>query len=85
MVHTVTVHLYAKPDETTISTLRAKLLEASAVYAKDSETLAWYVMQDVADPRAFTIVERYVQRSSLKQHQENPFFKQFNQAVGGFG
>ncbi|KAF1915792.1 hypothetical protein BDU57DRAFT_515516 [Ampelomyces quisqualis] len=60
MVYTIVVHLYAKPSREAISKLHAKLAEASRVYSQDRETLSWFVMQDVHDDRAFTIVERYV-------------------------
>lgn len=33
------------------------------MYRKDKETVDWIVMQDVKDPRAFTIVERFEQES----------------------
>lgn len=59
MVYTITVHLRAKDDPTAISKLKNKLIEASRVYSKDNETLSWFVMQSVHDPRDFTIVERY--------------------------
>jgi hypothetical protein len=39
------------------------LIEAARVYRKDKETVDWIVMQDVHDPRAFTIVERFEQES----------------------
>jgi quinol monooxygenase YgiN len=63
MVYTIVVHLYAKADPTAISKLKAKLVEASEVYSKDKETLSWFVMQDIKDERAFTIVERYEKES----------------------
>ena len=63
MVYTIVVHLYAKDSPDAISKLKAKLVEASQVYSKDKETLSWFVMQDVKDERAFTIVERYLQES----------------------
>jgi len=63
MVYTIVVHLYAKPEADAISKLKAKLVEASQVYSKDKETLSWFVMQDVNDERAFTIVERYLKES----------------------
>jgi len=63
MVYTIVVHLYANDNEEDISKLKAKLAEASAVYSKDKETLSWFVMQDVSDPRKFTIVERYLKES----------------------
>jgi hypothetical protein len=34
----------AKPDEESISTLAAKLQEASAMYSKDKKTLSWFVI-----------------------------------------
>jgi quinol monooxygenase YgiN len=63
MVYTITVHLYTKDDPEAIRKVHDKLVEASAVYTKDQETLSWFVMQDHKDPRAFTIVERYEQES----------------------
>lgn len=63
MVYTIVVHLYAKDDQECIDKLSAKLIEASRVYSKDQETISWFVMQDIKDPRAFTIVERYEQES----------------------
>lgn len=59
MVYTITVHLYANSDPDSITKLKAKLTEASRIYVKDQETIDWFVMQDVHDPRAFTIIERY--------------------------
>ena len=59
MVYTITVHLYANDDPASVGKLKAKLVEASRVYRRDRETLDWFVMQSVHDPRAFTIVERY--------------------------
>jgi hypothetical protein len=63
MVYTIVVHLYANDDPSHISKLKDKLMEASLVYSKDKETLSWFVMQDVNDPRKFTIVERYLRES----------------------
>ena len=63
MVYTIVVHLHAKDDAATIQKLKAKLVEASQVYSQDKETLSWFVMQDVSDPRKFTIVERYLKES----------------------
>jgi len=58
------VHLRAKDSsETTITKLKNKLIEASRVYSKDKETISWFVMQSVHDPRDFTIVERYEKES----------------------
>lgn len=68
MVYTIVVHLYAKDDASCISKLKAKLAEASTVYSRDKETLGWYVMQDIGDSRAFTIVERYLRESVSKRN-----------------
>jgi hypothetical protein len=57
------VHLYAKNSTSAIDDIKWKLKQASEVYIKDRETLSWFVMQDVKDPRAFAIVERYQQES----------------------
>ncbi|KAF1945610.1 hypothetical protein EJ02DRAFT_451328 [Clathrospora elynae] len=81
MVYTIVVHLYAKDDKASIDKLKAKLVEASLVYSKDHETLSWFVMQDVKDPRQFTIVERYLRESSQKYHLENPYWKTFDPYV----
>jgi hypothetical protein len=59
MVYTLTVHLYANDQPDSIDRIKAKLIEAARVYRKDKETVDWIVMQDVHDPRAFTIVERF--------------------------
>mgnify|MGYP003306902743 CR=1 FL=1 len=59
MVYTLTVHLYANDKPESIPRLKAKLIEASRIYSEDKETVEWLVMQDVHDPRAFTIVERF--------------------------
>jgi hypothetical protein len=59
MVYTLTVHLYANDHPDSISRIKAKLVEAARIYRKDKETVDWIVMQDVHDPRAFTIVERF--------------------------
>lgn len=63
MVYTLTVHLYANEHPESIPRIKAKLIEASRVYKQDKETVDWIVMQDVHDPRAFTIVERFEQES----------------------
>ncbi|KAF2029123.1 hypothetical protein EK21DRAFT_48783, partial [Setomelanomma holmii] len=81
MVYTIVVHLYAKPEAEAISKLKAKLVEASQVYSKDKETLSWFVMQDVNDERAFTIVERYLKESSQAYHLNNPYWKTFDPYV----
>lgn len=59
MVYTLSVHLYCNEDPQSIPRLKAKLVEAARIYRKDRETIDWLVMQDVHDPRAFTIVERF--------------------------
>jgi hypothetical protein len=59
MVYTLTVHLYANDKPDSIARIKAKLIEAARIYRKDKETVDWIVMQDVHDPRAFTIVERF--------------------------
>jgi quinol monooxygenase YgiN len=59
MVYTLTVHLYANEKPDSIGRIKAKLIEAARIYRKDKETIDWLVMQDVHDPRAFTIVERF--------------------------
>ncbi|ORY64056.1 uncharacterized protein BCR38DRAFT_457857 [Pseudomassariella vexata] len=81
MVYTLTVHMYAKDDATSIEKLRLKLIEAARVYRNDKETVDWFVMQDVHDPRAFTVVERFEQESSQKYHLENPYWKTFDPYV----
>ncbi|KAM3086438.1 hypothetical protein ACMFMG_000573 [Clarireedia jacksonii] len=81
MVYTLTVHLYANEQPDSIARIKAKLIEASRVYKKDKETVDWIVMQDVHDPRAFTIVERFEQESSQKYHLENPYWKTFDPYV----
>lgn len=63
MVYTLTVHLYANDDPESIEKIKLKLIEAARVYRKDKETVDWFVMQDVHDPRAFTVVERFEQES----------------------
>ncbi|ORY33474.1 hypothetical protein BCR39DRAFT_463658 [Naematelia encephala] len=79
MVYTIVVHLQAYPD--CIEKLRFKLIEASAIYRKDKETIDWYVMQDPVDPTKFCIVERYEHESSQKYHLENPYWKTFDPYV----
>ncbi|KAG7106727.1 hypothetical protein HYQ45_018367 [Verticillium longisporum] len=81
MVYTITVHLYANDHPDSIDRINAKLIEASRVYVNDRETVNWFVMQDVHDPRAFTIVERFEQESSQKYHLENPYWKTFDPYV----
>lgn len=96
MVYTLTVHLYANDQPDSIDRLKAKLIEAARIYRKDKETVDWIVMQDVHDPRAFTIVERFAEESvctadlflskadllqSQKYHLENPYWKTFDPYV----
>ncbi|KAK6433499.1 hypothetical protein LTR95_010322 [Oleoguttula sp. CCFEE 5521] len=81
MVYTLVVHLYAKDDAESIKKLTAKLQEASQVYSNDKECLSWLVMQHEKDPRAFTIVERYLHESSQKYHLENPYWQTFDKYV----
>jgi quinol monooxygenase YgiN len=64
-----------------IPKLKSKLLEASSIYSKDKETLSWFVMQSVHDPRDFTIIERYENEGSQKYHLANPYWKTFDPAV----
>lgn len=63
MVYTIIAHLYTKDDPTSIEKVKNKLIEAAQIYRKDKETIQWEVMQDVGDPRAFTVVERYERES----------------------
>jgi hypothetical protein len=72
MVYTLTVHLYANDHPDSIPRIKVKLIEAARVYRKDKETIDWLVMQDVHDPRAFTIVERFENESV---GQSNRFFQ----------
>ncbi|KAH8677436.1 hypothetical protein BX600DRAFT_430784 [Xylariales sp. PMI_506] len=81
MVYTLTVHLYAKDDPEAIEKIKLKLIEAARVYRNDKETVDWFVMQDVHDPRAFSIVERFEKESSQKYHLENPYWKTFDPYV----
>lgn len=71
MVYTLTVHLYANEHPDSIPRIKAKLIEASRVYKQDKETVDWIVMQDVHDPRAFTIVERFEQESVCTVHSNS--------------
>lgn len=63
MVYTIVAHLYTKDDPTAIEKVKNKLIEAAQVFRKVQETIQWEVMQDVDDPRAFTVVERYERES----------------------
>ncbi|KAL4127889.1 hypothetical protein PRNP1_007001 [Phytophthora ramorum] len=77
MVYTIVCHLYAKEGAEIEEKIHKKLVEASSVYTKDKGTLDWHVMQDHADPRKWTIVERYEKKSSLKVHVSNSFYAAF--------
>ncbi|CAN8103786.1 unnamed protein product [Discula destructiva] len=81
MVYTITVHLRANAEPSSVEKLKAKLVEASRIYSQDKETISWFVMQSVHDPRDFTIVERYEHESSQKYHLENPYWKTFDPYV----
>ncbi|KAI9873809.1 MAG: hypothetical protein M1830_010588 [Pleopsidium flavum] len=83
MVYSIVAHLYTKPDATSIDKVKNKLIEAAQIYRKDKETIQWEVMQDVSDPRAFTVVERYEKESVCPDwyHVENPYWKTFNPFV----
>jgi hypothetical protein len=63
MVYTLTVHMYANDKPDSIERIKAKLIEAARIYRKDKETIDWFVMQDVHDPKAFTVVERFEKES----------------------
>lgn len=69
MVYTLTVHLYANDKPDSIERIKAKLIEAARIYRKDKETVDWIVMQDVHDPRAFSIVERFESEGVSSSHQ----------------
>ncbi|KAL3427544.1 hypothetical protein PVAG01_01054 [Phlyctema vagabunda] len=81
MVYTLTVHLYCNDLPDSIPRMKAKLVEAARIYRKDRETVDWIVMQDVHDPKAFTIVERFENEGSQKYHLENPYWKTFDPYV----
>lgn len=80
MVYTLVCHLEAKDDDS-IEKIKRKLIEAARVYRKDKETVDWLVMQDMHNPRKFSIVERFEQESSQKYHLENPYWKTFDPYV----
>ena len=80
MVYTLVVHFRAKDDDS-VAKIKDKLVEASQVYSNDKETISWFVMQSVHNPRDFTIVERYVNEHSQKYHLENPYWKTFDPFV----
>lgn len=84
MVYTITVHLRANSDPSSVEKLKAKLIEASRIYSQDKETISWFVMQSTSDPRDFTIVERYEQESvSLSRTKRDDFnIHNINQKFG---
>lgn len=59
MVYTITVHLRANSEPSSVEKLKAKLIEASRIYSNDKETISWFVMQSTSDPRDFTIVRLF--------------------------
>ena len=63
MVYTLTVHLHANDDPASVEKIKLKLIEAARVYRQDKETVDWFVMQDVNDPRSFSVVERFEKES----------------------
>ncbi|KAG6572860.1 antibiotic biosynthesis monooxygenase [Phytophthora cinnamomi] len=63
MVFTIVVNLYAKDGKDVEEQLRAKLADASQTYSKDASVIGWHPMQNISDPRKWTIVERYDQES----------------------
>ena len=79
MVYTIIVHLVAKPEH--VETLRLKLIEASQIYSKDKETIAWIVSQSTTNPREFSIIERYESESSQQYHLGNPYWATFDPYV----
>ncbi|CAF1392915.1 unnamed protein product [Adineta steineri] len=79
MVFTIIVHLAVKSEH--VDKVKAKLIEASRVYAKDKGTIDWFVSQDAADPSKFAIVERYEQQSDVQTHISNPYYKEFGTYV----
>ncbi|GAA5894325.1 hypothetical protein JCM6882_007631 [Rhodosporidiobolus microsporus] len=80
MVYTIVCHLAAKPEH--VDDLKAELANASKIYSKDKETIAFHVMQHAEDPTLFTLVERYEQESSQKYHLENPYWAEFKDKAG---
>ncbi|EGZ29948.1 hypothetical protein PHYSODRAFT_473082 [Phytophthora sojae] len=81
MVFTVIVGLYAKVGKVVEEQLRAKLADAAHTYSKDANVVGWHPMQNIADPRKWTIVERLDQESSLAKHREDPEYKAFASAL----
>ncbi|KAJ6455369.1 hypothetical protein C8R45DRAFT_845837 [Mycena sanguinolenta] len=80
MVYTAVVHVYTQPGKE--SEMKKALVTASQTYSKDKGTLAWFVSQDEKNPTAWCIVERYENKSDVKTHAANPFFKTFPKLVG---
>ena len=58
-MYTLVCHLHCNNKPDSIDKLKKKLIEAARTYRKDFETQDWLVMQDVHDPRSFSIVERF--------------------------
>ncbi|KAI4091464.1 MAG: hypothetical protein LQ339_008120 [Xanthoria mediterranea] len=81
MVYTITLHLYCNDKPDSVTRLKAKLVEAAHIYRQDQGTVVRLVMQDVKDPKAFTIVERFEKEESQKFHLENPYWRTFDPAV----
>ncbi|PWN23763.1 hypothetical protein BCV69DRAFT_296079 [Microstroma glucosiphilum] len=79
MVYTLICHAEVKPG--CEEKMKAKLIEAAAIYKKDRETIDWLVHQDTSNPLKFSIVERFEHESSQKYHLENPYWATFNPAV----
>ncbi|KAI9789391.1 MAG: hypothetical protein M1816_006051 [Peltula sp. TS41687] len=81
--YTLIASLHAKADGggQSAELLYAKLLQAAEIYRQDPETIHWFVMRDISDPNAFTVVERYVAESSQQFHLGNPFWRTFNPYV----
>ncbi|CAF4078630.1 unnamed protein product, partial [Adineta steineri] len=73
------IHLAVKSEH--VDKVKAKLIEASRVYAKDKGTIDWFVSQDAVDPTKFAIVERYEQQSDVQTHISNPYYKEFGAYV----
>lgn len=69
MVYTISVHLHCNDKPDSVPRLKAKLIEASRIYRKDKETTDWLVMQDVHDPRKFTIFERF-ETEAVSQNED---------------
>lgn len=73
-LHRLLTVCHAQVKKEHVDDMAAKLREARKVYEQDSETLHWFVMQDVHDATKFTIVERFVKESSQEEHLSNPYW-----------